>query len=98
MLLRTFLELTVHIYCKKHEINSHKNDPWKNRFRNAVEAMPLDQGEKKTLNPIIFNQNHPANTSILNSYVHNLSHHPDPQSVKTAFDNLKPFFVQAFKQ
>ena len=98
MLLRTFLELTVYVYCKKHEINFHKNDPLKNRFRNAVEAMPLDQGEKKTLNPIIFNQNHPANTSILNSYVHNLSHHPDPQSVKTAFDNLKPFFVQAFKQ
>lgn len=68
----------------------------KSKFKNAFSHMTLTKNEKKVLQSIVSDPNNPAHTNILNSYTHNPNHHPDPISLKTAFDNLKVFFEKAY--
>ena len=97
ILLRAFLELTVDSYCKKKGIKIEKNRvKLLEKLKSAYTNMDLKRNQIKVLNSIVANPNDPAHTNILNSYTHNPHHNPDPESVKTAFDNLQIFFEQAY--
>ena len=96
ILLRTFLELTVGFYSKKRGITHGQKAILRQRFRACYLDMKLEKSQEQVLDAICSDQSHPAHTSILNSYTHNPNHHPDHDSVKTAFDNLQVFFERAY--
>ena len=98
MLLRAFLELSVDYYIDKKGISVDNNTKLKGRLNIVYKEMSLPKDEKKALDAIFSNKDNPAHTNILNSYTHNKHHHPDPSSVKTAFDNLSVFFIKVYEK
>lgn len=98
ILLRAFLELSVDYYIAKTKKNIPKDMKLLGRLQKIYKEMDLSKDEKKVLDIITSNKNNPAHTNVLNSYIHNKNHHPDPDSIKIAFDNLTVFFKKAYEE
>ena len=97
LLLRAFLELSINFYLSEKNLELRSNNiSLIGKIQKIIEHIGLTPTEKEPLTAIIANPNNPAHTQILNSYTHNKDHHPDPISIKTAFDNLSILFKKIY--
>ena len=99
LLLRAFLELSINFYISEKNLELRSNNiSLIGKIQKIIEHIGLTPTEKEPLTAIIANPNNPAHTQILNSYTHNKDHHPDPISIKTAFDNLSILFKKIYSE
>ena len=99
LLLRAFLELSINFYLSEKNLELRSNNiSLIGKIQKIIEHIGLTPTEKEPLTAIIANPNNPAHTQILNSYTHNKDHHPDPISIKTAFDNLSILFKKIYSE
>lgn len=98
VLFRVFLELSIEIFIQdKHiptprDCKDMKLIEKLNIIRSYLKNNGFDEKKLKGIDVAISNKDNISSINTFNAYVHNSSFSPDPQSLKTAWDNLLPLF------
>ena len=98
VLFRVFLELSIEVFIQNTGIQTTRDYRSMKLIekliavRDYLTTEGFDEKNLKGVSVAISNKDNIASINTFNAYVHNSSFNPDPQSLKTAWDNLLPLF------
>lgn len=101
VLFRTFVELSVDVYCNKHKVPKYSDT---HELRHKVKIISeylvvIGKMTKKELKPIEMLSEKPTSTASVNTfnaYVHNPDVNPIPNDLKRSWDNIERFIQVLF--
>jgi len=100
VLMRVFLELGVDLYIENHKVSATENDKLSVKVQKVLKDMEannwIDRQRAKGINSAVSSKHNPFSIDTFHAYVHNRRFHPSPTDLKTAWDNVQPFFDALF--
>lgn len=98
VLLRVFFEGCLDRYAEKEKLTGYNrnSENLKKRAQTIIDHLKKSNRiDKSVANPVVTFLTSPhsiGSITTFNSYIHNIKHQPIPRDLKTAWDNLTPFF------
>lgn len=101
-MFRVFAEFGIETYITNNSTIQPKNDKLVSKIQAVVDYLQanntLTNKQLKPVRDIISKASHPISTETLNAYVHNPHVSPDPDTLKTEWDNIQHFMELLWKK